>query len=60
MKAIAEKTRVAPLTNKSKPGLELLGALILSRLLKAVKRGLQQFTTTNSEVYFTDSQLVLT
>ena len=57
---IAEKTRVAPLSNQSIPGLELLGPLILSRLMKTVKRALHQFTTMNSEIYLTDSQVVLT
>ena len=57
---IAAKTRAAPLTNQSIPRLELLGALILSRLMKTVKRALQQFTTINSEVHLTDSQVVLT
>ena len=60
VKMIAAKTRVAPLTNQSIPRLELLGALILSRLMKTVKRALQQFTTITSEVYLTDSQVVLT
>ena len=57
---IAAKTRVAPLTNQSIPILELLGELILSRLLKTVKRALQQFTTINSEVCLKDPQVVLT
>ena len=51
---------VAPLTNQSTSRLELLGALILSRLMKTVKKALQQFTTINSEVYLTDSQVILT
>ena len=57
---IAAKTCVAPLTNQSIPRLELLGALILSRLMKTVTRALEQFTTINSEVYFIDSQVVIT
>ena len=60
VKMIAAKTRVAPLTNHSIPRLELLRALILSRLMDTVKRALQKFTTINSEVYLTDSQVVLT
>ena len=60
VRMIAEKTRVAPLSNQSIPGLELLGPLILSRLMKTVKRALHQFTTMNSEIYLTDSQVVLT
>ena len=59
VKLIAAKTRVAPLTSQSIPRLELLGALIISRLMKTVKRALQQFTTINSEAYLTDSQVVL-
>ena len=44
VKMIAAKTRVAPLTNQSIPRLELLGALVLSRLMKTGKTALQQFT----------------
>ena len=57
---IAAKTRVAPLTNQRISRLERLEALTLSRLMKTVKRALQKFTTINSEVYLTDSQVVLT
>ena len=56
---IAAKTRVAPLTNQSVARLELLGALVRSRLMRTVKRALRQFTTINSEVYLTDSQVVI-
>ena len=59
-KMIAAKTRVAPLTNQGISGLERLEALTLSRLMKTVKRALQQFTAINSEVYLTDSHVVLT
>ena len=59
VKMIAAKTRVAPLTNQSVPRLELLGALVRSRLMRTVKRALRQFTTINSEVYLTDSQVVI-
>ena len=59
-KMIAAKTKVAPLTNQRISRLERLGAVTLSRLMKTVKRALQQFTTMNSEVYLTDSQVVLT
>ena len=52
---IAAKTRVASLTNQSTPRPEFLGALILSGLMKTVKRALQQFRTINSEVCLTDS-----
>ena len=40
VKMIAAKTRVAPLTNQSIPRLELLGARILSKVIKTVKRAL--------------------
>ena len=60
VKMIAAKTRVAPLTNQSIPRLEILGALILSRMMKTVKRASQQFKTINSEVSFTDSLVFLT
>ena len=57
---IAAKTRVAPLTNQSISRFELLGALILSRLMKTVKSALQLLTTIKSEVYLPDSQVDLT
>ena len=60
VKMIAANTKIASLSNQSIPRRELLRALILSRLLETVKRAIQQFTTINSEVYLTDSQLVLT
>ena len=47
IKYIPAKTRIAPLANQSIPRLELLGALILSRLMNTVKRALQKFTTIN-------------
>ena len=40
IKMIIAKTRVAPLTNQSIPRIELLRALILSRLIKTVKGAL--------------------
>ena len=57
---IAAKTKVALLTNQRISRFELLGALILSRLMKTVKSALQQLTTMKSEVYLPDSQEDLT
>lgn len=54
---LATKTSVVPLTNQTTPRLELLGALILSRLVKTVTRVLQQFTAIKSEAYITESQM---
>lgn len=54
---LATKTSVVPLTNQTTPRLELLGTLILSRLVKTVTRVLQQFTAFKSEAYITESQM---
>ena len=54
---LATKTSVVPLTNQTTPRFELLGALILSRLVKTVTRVLQQFTAIKSEAYITESQM---
>ena len=52
---VASKTRVAPLKQQSLPRLELLGALISSRLASAVERAVSSCIIINSVYYWTDS-----
>ena len=53
---VASKTKVAPLKKQSIPGLELLGATILTRLVKTVQNALPQRLET---VFWVDSMTVL-
>ena len=52
---VVSKTRVAPLKQQSLPRLELLGALISSRLASAVKRAVISCIIINSVYCWTDS-----
>ena len=52
---VASKTRVAPLKQQSLPRLELLGALISSRLASAVERAVSSCIIINSVYCWTDS-----
>ena len=56
---IASKTRVAPLQQQTIPRLELLGALLLSRLIKTITNSLCSEITLETPVCYTDSQVVL-
>eukprot|EP00731_Ephydatia_muelleri_P009394 Em0004g1732a len=58
-KFVAAKTRVAPLQVQTIPRLELLGALLLSRLLTSVTSALSSELTLNSPICFTDSKVAL-
>ena len=56
---VASKTRVAPLKQQSLPRLELLGALISSRLASAVERAVSSCIIINSVYCWTDSIIAL-
>ena len=56
---IAAKTRVSPLHNHSIPRLELLGALLLSRLLSSVSIALSKELKLGPPSCFTDSKVAL-
>ena len=58
---IASKTRVAPLKTQTIPRLELLSALLLSRLISSVRSslGLTLDLSLSSEICYTDSQVAL-
>ena len=52
---IASKTRVAPIKKQSTPRLELLGALILARLVDSILKSLTSLKTAPSVTLWTDS-----
>ena len=57
---IASKTRIAPIKEQTMPRLELLGALILSRLMESVCKSLENALNTTLKRYFwVDSCVVL-
>jgi hypothetical protein len=56
---LTSKTRVAPMQQQTIPRLELLGALLLSRLIKKVTNILNTEIYLEAPVCFTDSQVVL-
>jgi len=56
---IASKTRVAPLTAQTIPKLELLGALILSRLILKIRKCLERVTRIEKTICLTDAEVVL-
>ena len=56
---VASKTRVAPLIVQTIPRLELLGALILSRLVLKVKECLEQVAKIEKIICLTDAEVVL-
>lgn len=59
MKFVVAKTRVAPLKKQSIPRLELLSAVLLARLMDAMKSNLSSELEISSCHCFTDSQVAL-
>ena len=56
---VAAKTRVAPTNSPTIPRLELLSALLLSKLIDSVHSALQQELQLNDPTCFTDSKVAL-
>ena len=52
------KGRIKPLTNQSVPRLELLGAVLLTRLMKTVREYMREFELGENEMY-SDSTVIL-
>ena len=59
MKFVAAKTRVAPLKTQTIPRLELLSALLLSRLIASVTRSLEGDVNLSAPICYTDSKVAL-
>ena len=58
MRILSSKTRVAPTTLRTIPRLELLSALLLSRLVTNITSALQQEISLQQPLCFTDSKVV--
>ena len=56
---VVSKTRVAPLSKQTIPRLELLGALVLARLISRVREALRNKAHIDREICLTDSAVVL-
>ena len=56
---VASRTRVAPIQQQTIPRLELLGAVLLSRLSKTVSNSLSMEINLESPICYTDSQIAL-
>lgn len=56
---VASKTRVAPTNTPTIPRLELIGALLLSRLIATVTRSLSEVISLQDPVCYTDSKITL-
>ena len=56
---IASKSRLAPIKETTIPRLELLGNLILSRLMNSVKNALSKTLSFNDFYFWTDSKVLL-
>ena len=58
-KFVASKARVAPIAKQTIPRLELLGALILSRLVLRIRSVLEGFVDIDESVLLSDSEVAL-
>ena len=56
---LVSKTRVAPLQTQTIPRLELLSALLLSRLMANVRRSLEPVLSVSHTICYTDSKVAL-
>ena len=56
---VASKTRVAPRVTQTIPRLELIGALLLARLMNTIKLNLQEEIVLQQPVCYTDSKVAL-
>ena len=56
---VASKSRVAPVNEQTVPRLELLGALLLARLIKTVYSALESEILVTATLCYTDSQVAL-
>ena len=59
MKFIAANTRVTPVGGMTIPRLELLSALLLSKLITSIAAALERETSLNNPVCFSDSKVSL-
>ena len=59
IKLLSSKSRVAPLKQETMPRLELLGALLLSRLMLSVRNSLKDELLFDNVYYWCDSQIAL-
>ena len=56
---VALKTRVVPMTKHSIPHVELLGCLILVRLVKCSQKALQDVLDIHAHIFWSDSMVAL-
>ena len=59
VRLVAAKSRLAPMKPSTIPRLELLGNLLLSRLMVSVKNALSSVLKISKEYFWTDSQITL-
>ena len=59
MRFVVSKTRVAPKVTQTIPRLELIGALLLARLMNTVTLSLREEITLQQSVCYCDSKVAL-